>query len=107
MASDSQSASAASIWWVENTIVRPASRSSTKASRSSVEVDRVEPGERLVHEQDVRAVEDGRDELDLLLVALAELLGAAIGVIGDAEARQPVAGLGRARSVGMPYSDAK
>ena len=39
------------------------------------QVDRIEPGERLVHQQDVRVVEDGRDELDLLLVALAQLLG--------------------------------
>ena len=46
------------------------------------EVDRVEPGERLVHEQDVGAVQDRGDELDLLLVALAELLGPPIGESG-------------------------
>ena len=42
------------------------------------EVDRIEAGERLVHQQDVRVVQDGRDELDLLLVALRELLGATL-----------------------------
>ena len=35
------------------------------------DVDRVETGERLVHEQDRRVVEDRGDQLDLLLVALA------------------------------------
>ena len=53
------------------------------------EVDRVEPGERLVHQQHVGTVEHGRDELDLLLVPLRELLGPPIRVLGDAEAGQP------------------
>ena len=38
-------------------------------------------------------MEDRGDELDLLLVALGELLRAAIGVLGDTEAGQPVADL--------------
>ena len=59
------------------------------ASRRSDEVDRVEPGERLVHEQDLGVVQDRGDELDLLLVALGQLLRAAVGVIRDAEAGQP------------------
>ena len=46
------------------------------------QVDRVEPGERLVHQQDLGVVEDRRDELDLLLVALRQLLGPAVGVSG-------------------------
>ncbi len=37
-------------------------------------VDRVEPRERLVHEQDLRVVQHRGDELDLLLVALGQLL---------------------------------
>ncbi len=64
------------------------------------QVDRVEPGERLVHEQHVRPMEDGRDELDLLLVALAQLLGPPFGVVGDAEAR-PASG-GHPRGPGRP-----
>ena len=57
------------------------------------EVHRVETGERLIHQQDVGPVQDRGDELDLLLVALAELLGAPVGVFRDAEALQPVMGL--------------
>jgi len=34
------------------------------------DVDRVQAAERLVHEQDIGVVQHGRDELDLLLVAL-------------------------------------
>ena len=82
-------------------IVLPWSRNSTNAFEQ-FQVHRVEPAERLVHEQDVGAVQDGRDELDLLLVALAELLGAAVCVIRDAEARQPVARLGPGRSGASP-----
>ena len=40
-------------------------------------VDRVEAGERLVHQQHLRVVQDRGDELDLLLVALGQLLGPA------------------------------
>ena len=47
-------------------------------------------------------VEDGRDELDLLLVALRELLGPPVGVLGDAEAGQPGQRLALARSGGSP-----
>ena len=53
------------------------------------EVDRVETGERLVHQQDLGVVQDRRDELDLLLVALGQLLGASRGGVGDPEAPQP------------------
>ena len=42
------------------------------------EVDRIEARERLVHEQDLGLVEDRGDELDLLLVALRQLLGAPV-----------------------------
>ena len=38
-------------------------------------------------------MQDRGDELDLLLVALATLLGAPVRVVGDAEAGQPVRGL--------------
>ena len=48
-------------------------------------------------------MEDRGDELDLLLVALAELLGPPVGVVGDPEAGQPVArptgGLGARQAV--------
>ena len=78
IATDSHSASAASIWWVEKMSVRPRSRSSSERLAQEDEVDRVEPGERLVHQQDLGVVQDRGDELDLLLVALGQLLGAAL-----------------------------
>ena len=99
IATDSQSASAASIWWVEKTSVRPSSRSSRNASRRIDEVDRVQPRERLVHQEDLRPVQDRGDELDLLLVALRELLGAAAGQLRDQEPVQPAQG-GATREAG-------
>src|SRR5665811_2529994 len=63
-------------------------------------VHRVQATERLVHDQDVRVVEDRRDELDLLLVALRELLRAAIRVFGHPETRQPDPDLRRGRLPG-------
>ena len=56
------------------------------------DVHRVEPHERLVEEQHGRVVQDRRDDLDLLLVALRELLGPALLVLRDPEAGQPMAG---------------
>ena len=38
-------------------------------------------------------MEDGGDQLDLLLVALAELLGLALGEVGDAQAMEPGQGV--------------
>jgi len=52
-------------------------------------VDRIEPGERLVHQQHLRVVEHGRQELDLLLVALRQLLGPAVGELGNPESGEP------------------
>ncbi len=57
------------------------------------DVDGIETGERLVHEQDRRVVEDRRDQLDLLLVALAELFGLALGQVGHAQAMEPGEGV--------------
>jgi hypothetical protein len=57
-------------------------------------VDRVEPGERLVHDQHGGVVEDRGDELDLLLVALRQLLDLALEVVGDPEALEPIDDLG-------------
>jgi hypothetical protein len=53
-------------------------------------VHRVEARERLVHQQDLGIVEDRGDQLDLLLVALRELVGAALGEVRDAEPGEPV-----------------
>jgi hypothetical protein len=55
------------------------------------DIDRVEPRERLVHEQHRRIVEDGGNQLDLLLIALRELIGPPIGELRDPEPGQPVA----------------
>ena len=65
-------------------------RAAPGTPRAAAHVDRVEARERLVHEQDLGVVQDGGDELDLLLVALRQLLGAAVGVVRGAEAAQPV-----------------
>ena len=62
------------------------------------DVDRIEAGERLVHQQDLGVVEDRRDELDLLLIALGQLLRPAIAELRDAQAGQPVERL-TARSI--------
>jgi hypothetical protein len=51
------------------------------------QVDRIEPGERLIHEEDVRRVQDRGDELDLLLVALAELFGTPVARSGSGNGR--------------------
>ncbi len=60
------------------------------------DIDRVEPRERLVHQDHVGVVEHGRDELDLLLVALRERLGSSVGDIADPESAEPREGV-RAR----------
>jgi len=57
------------------------------------DVDRVEPGERLVHQQHRRVVKECRDHLDLLLVALAELLRLPPREIGDTQAVEPGEGV--------------
>ncbi len=54
------------------------------------DVDGIETRERLVHQQDLRVVQDRRDQLDLLLVALRQLLGAARAELGHPEPGQPV-----------------
>ena len=74
MAIDSHSSSTVSIWWVLKMSVLPRSRISQERLLEQPHVDRVEPGEGLVHDQHLRVVQDRRDELDLLLVALGELL---------------------------------
>ena len=93
IATDSHIASASSIWWVEKTDrAAPVAQLEERLAQER-EVDRIEARERLVHEQDLGLVEDRGDELDLLLVALRELLGSPVRVFGDAEADQPAHGL--------------
>ena len=87
------SASTTSIWWVEKIRVRPRAASSRKAAPQERDVDRIEAGERLVHQHHLRIVEDRRDELDLLLVAFAELVGPAAGQVGHPEALEPAEGV--------------
>ena len=71
------------------------------------DVDRVEASERLVHQEDVGVVEDRGDVLDLLLIALRQAFGGAVGVLGDPEAGEPGEGLSTRLPRGTPYSDAK
>jgi hypothetical protein len=56
------------------------------------DVDRVKADERFVHQQDVRIVEHGGDELDFLLITLGEAFGLSMGVLHDPKPGQPVEG---------------
>ena len=72
------------------------------------DVDRVEADERLVHDQDIGLVEDRRDQLDLLLVALRQFLGAPLLVLRDAGSGPASRARGRRPPcAGSPYSEAK
>ena len=55
-------------------------------------IDRVKAAERLVQEDQLGVVQDGRDQLDLLLVALGELFGEIAAVFGDPEPLEPAVG---------------
>ncbi len=57
-------------------------------------IDRIEPRERLVENEDLRLVEDCSDQLDLLLHALGELFHPRRGAIRQADALQPGGDLG-------------
>ena len=52
--------------------------------------ERVEPGERLVEDEQLRLVQQRGRELRALLVAVRELLDLRIGAIGEAEPLEPV-----------------
>ena len=54
-----------------------------------VRIDRIETREGLIEEEDLRVMKDRGDDLDLLLVALRELLGPPVGGVGDPEAGEP------------------
>ena len=61
-------------------------------ARHHVDSDRVEPGEGLVEHQKVRPEDEGRGQLDPLLVAQAQRLQLGIAPVGEAEPVQPVQG---------------
>ena len=65
-------------------------------------VDWVEPREGLIHDQHLGVVKDRRDELDLLLVPLRELLDLALAVVGDSESLEPVVDFRACGCVGHP-----
>ena len=58
-------------------------------ARHHVDGDRVEPGERFVEDEHVRSEDEGRGQLDPLLVAQAERLELGVAPVGEAEAVQP------------------
>ena len=64
-----------------------------------LDVHRVEAAERLVHDQDGGVVKDRGDELDLLLIALGELLDLPVAVLGHAEPLEPILHLGGRRAL--------
>jgi hypothetical protein len=51
--------------------------------------DRVEPGERLVEDEQLRIVDERGTELDALLVAVRQLLQLCLRPIGEPEALEP------------------
>src|SRR6478609_4397125 len=55
-------------------------------------VDRVESAERLVEDQEIRLVEQGTDELDLLLHPLGEVLDLVLGPVAQPHLAQPPEG---------------
>ena len=67
----STSFSACSIWWVENSTVRPLARISSTDLAQHLGVDRVEAAPRLVEDHQLGLVDQRGRELDLLLHALA------------------------------------
>ena len=67
-------------------------------ARHHVDGDRVEPGEGLVEDEHVRPEDEGRRQLDPLLVAQAQRLELGVAPVGEAEAVQPAA----ARPPGPP-----
>ncbi len=53
--------------------------------------DRVQAGERLVDDDQIRLVQEGGDDLRLLLHALAQLLNLLVAMLGQLEPFQPAA----------------
>ena len=64
--------------------------------------DRVEPGERLVENEQLRLVQERRRELCALLVAVRELLDLRVGAVGETEPLEPVRCRGARRAVAEP-----
>ena len=60
--------------------------------RHDVDGDRVEPGERLVEHEHVGPEDEGRGQLDALLVAQAQRLQLGVAPLGEAEALEPAEG---------------
>ena len=89
IATESHSSSAFSSWCVLKTRVLPRSRISRNADLSSATLTGSRPANGSSISEHVGVVEDGRDELDLLLVALREPLGPAVGDVADPESPEP------------------
>lgn len=73
-------------------MVFPAAISSPHHAFEHIGIDRVKAAERLVQEDQLGVVQDGRDQLDLLLVALGELFSEIAAVFGDPEPLEPAVG---------------
>ena len=67
-----------------------------------VDADRIEPGERLVEDQQLGVVHEGDAELDALLVAERERLHLVAGPLGSAQPLDPALGRRRGRRAGEP-----
>jgi hypothetical protein len=53
-------------------------------------VDRVQAAEGLIHNQDQRIVQNGSQELDLLLIALGEFFDLLVAILCDLKALKPL-----------------
>ena len=89
MTTSSQRSSTRSSWWLENSTVAPVAASSASSSAMAAIAMRVEPGERLVEHEQVRLVDQCRDQLDALLVAVGQRVHAIARPVGQAEPLEP------------------
>ena len=66
--------------------------------------DRVEPGERLVEHEQLGLVDERRDQLDALLVAVRQRVEAVVRPIGEAEPFEPAVDAAATSSARPPHS---
>ena len=92
IATSSQMSSTSSSWWLEKRTAAPRAASVPEHLGERVHGDRVEPGEGLVEDEQVRLVHQRGRELRALLVAVRELLEFGAGAVREAEPFEPVCG---------------
>ena len=94
----SQRRSTTASWWLENSTGTPAAARSRSTAEHDVDGDRVQPGERLVEDQQVRVVHQRGRDLHALLVAERERLQLVVGPVGQLQLVEQACGVGAWRS---------